>query len=160
LDSVDELQAGADGALGIVLAGDRSAPDGHDRVTDELLDGPAVAGHHLGGEIEIARERVAHVLHVAPLGEGGEADQIGEEDADEATFGDGGRGGVSWPSHPCQRGRALATEFRRGRVGRAAVRAASRKWRRALGTELALRLVLGSAVRADHQGRSHTTLEA
>ena len=35
--------AGPDGALGIVLVGDRRAPDRHDRVADELLDGAAVA---------------------------------------------------------------------------------------------------------------------
>ena len=42
-DGVDELEGGADGALGVVLVGDRRAPDGHDRVADELLDGAAVA---------------------------------------------------------------------------------------------------------------------
>ena len=42
-DGVDELEGGADGPLGVVLARDRRAPDGHDRVADELLDGAAVA---------------------------------------------------------------------------------------------------------------------
>ena len=42
-DGVDELEAGADGPLGVVLAGGRRAPDRHDRVADELLDGAAVA---------------------------------------------------------------------------------------------------------------------
>ena len=42
-DRVDELERGPDGALGVVLVGDRRAPDGHDRVADELLDGAAVA---------------------------------------------------------------------------------------------------------------------
>ena len=39
---VDQLERGADGALGVVLVRDRRAPDRHDRVADELLDGAAV----------------------------------------------------------------------------------------------------------------------
>ena len=42
-DRVDEVEGRPDGALGVVLVGDRRAPDGHDRVADELLDGAAVA---------------------------------------------------------------------------------------------------------------------
>ena len=42
-DRVDELERGPDGPLGVVLARGRRAPDGHDRVADELLDGAAVA---------------------------------------------------------------------------------------------------------------------
>ena len=47
-DRVDQLERGADGALGVVLVGDRGAPHGHDRVADELLDGPAVQLDDLG----------------------------------------------------------------------------------------------------------------
>ena len=42
-DGVDQLERGADRALGVVLAGDRGAPDRHHGVADELLDGAAVA---------------------------------------------------------------------------------------------------------------------
>ena len=42
-DRVDQLQRGADGPLGVVLAGRRRAPDGHHRVADELLHRAAVA---------------------------------------------------------------------------------------------------------------------
>ena len=35
---VDQLERRPDGTLGVVLVGDRCAPDGHDRVADELLD--------------------------------------------------------------------------------------------------------------------------
>ena len=41
-DRIHQLQARPDGALGVVLVGDRGAPDGHHRVADELLDGAAV----------------------------------------------------------------------------------------------------------------------
>ena len=40
---VDELERRADRPLGVVLVRGRRAPDGHDRVADELLDGAAVA---------------------------------------------------------------------------------------------------------------------
>ena len=42
-DGVDELERRTDRALGVVLVGDRRAPDRHDRVADELLDRAAVA---------------------------------------------------------------------------------------------------------------------
>jgi hypothetical protein len=65
----------------------RGAPDGHHRVADELLDGAAVAGYHLGGELEVARQRLPDVFGVAFLGEGGESDEVGEEDRYEAALG-------------------------------------------------------------------------
>ena len=42
-DRVDQVEAGPDRPLGVVLVGDRRAPDRHDRVADELLDRAAVA---------------------------------------------------------------------------------------------------------------------
>ena len=88
MDGVDELERGPDRALGVVLVGDRRAPQGHHRVADELLDDPTVALDHLAREIEIAGQELADVLGVAALGHRGEADEVGEEDADEAAFGD------------------------------------------------------------------------
>ena len=69
LDRVDELERGADGALGVVLVGDRRAPDRHDRVADELLDRPAVQLHDLGRGLEVAAEELADRLGVAVLGD-------------------------------------------------------------------------------------------
>ena len=48
-DPLDQLQTGPDRALGIVLTGDREAPDGHHRVADELLQLAAVAGRSRHG---------------------------------------------------------------------------------------------------------------
>jgi hypothetical protein len=62
---------------------DRRTPDRHDRVADELLDRAAVAADDVGGELEVPRQRLADLLRVALLGEGGEADQVGEQDRDE-----------------------------------------------------------------------------
>ena len=88
-DGVDELEGGPDGTLGVVLAGGRRAPDGHDRVADELLDRPAVAPDDLGREVEVAGQGLADLLAVALLGERREADEVGEQDRDEAALGDG-----------------------------------------------------------------------
>ena len=85
---VDELQRRADGALGVVFLGDRRAPHGHHRVADELLDRAAVALDDVAREVEVARQRVADVLRVTLLGERREADEIREEDAHQAPFGD------------------------------------------------------------------------
>ena len=49
LDGVDQLEGGADAALGVVLVGDRRAPDGHHGVADELLDRAAVALDDVAG---------------------------------------------------------------------------------------------------------------
>ena len=103
-DRRDEVQRRADRALGVVLAGDRRAPDGHHRVADELLDRAAVPADHLAGELEVARQELARLLGVAPLGEGREADEVGEQDRDEAALGDRAGGGravgrpARWPS--------------------------------------------------------------
>ena len=61
-DGVDEVERGADGALGVVLVGDRRAPDGHHGVADELLDRAAVALDDLARQVEVARQELAHVL--------------------------------------------------------------------------------------------------
>ena len=126
---VDQVERGAHGALGIVLARDRRAPHGHDRVADELLDRAAVALDDLAREVEVARQGLAHVLRVAVLGEGREADQVGEQDRDETPLGDRGcrpshghRGtrAVTGAARRVQGTAAFATESRDGVVGRGA----------------------------------------
>ena len=81
--------AGPDGALGVVLVGDRGAPHGHHGVADELLDGPAVPLDRGARRVEVAGQQLADGLGVAVLGQRREADKIGEQDGDEATLGDG-----------------------------------------------------------------------
>ena len=84
----DQVEAGPDRPLRVVLVGDRGAPHGHDRVADELLDGPAVAGDDLATGREVALEKVPHLLGVATLGQGRERDEVDEEDRDMAPLGD------------------------------------------------------------------------
>ncbi len=79
-DRVDQLERGADGALGVVLVGDGRAPDRHDRVADELLDRAAVQLDDLGRGVEVAAQELADGLGVAVLGERREADEVGEQD--------------------------------------------------------------------------------
>ena len=169
-DRVDELEPGAHRPLGVVLPGDRGSPDRHDRVADELLDRPPVAGDDVGGDLEVAGQGVADVLRVALLGERREADQVGEQDRHEAALGDGRRRGGprgSGRAHGHRRGPrgaergggprggsterrgAFAAELGRRRVDRSARRAADRQACRALRAELRPDRVRGPAVRAD-----------
>ena len=110
---VDQLEAGPDGTLGVVLVGDRRAPDRHHRVADELLDGAAVAADDVAGEVEVARQELPRLLRVALLGERREADEVGEQDRHEAPLGDRRRrrrgagagpvGAPVAPAAPCPR---------------------------------------------------------
>ena len=52
-------------------------------VADELLDGPAEALELAAEPAVVGREQRAHVLRIQPLGRGGEADEVGEEDSDD-----------------------------------------------------------------------------
>ena len=131
LHGVDEVEARADRALGVVLVRDRGAPQGHDRVADELLDAAAVALDDVGRELEVGRQELPDRLGVPALGQRREADEVGEQHRDQASLGDGpvDRRGAA-PAAGCARaggrrrpddGRpALAAEPRGRRVRRAA----------------------------------------
>ena len=88
-DRVDQLQGGAHRPFGVVLVGGGCTPHGHDRIADELLDRPAVAADHPSGEVEVPGQELSGVLRVAALRDRREADEVGEEDRDETTLGDG-----------------------------------------------------------------------
>ena len=78
--------ARADGALRIVLVGDRRAEDGHDLVPDDLVDAASVRADVGRETVEAAVEEVLHVLGIAVLGQRCEADDVGEQDGDDAAF--------------------------------------------------------------------------
>ncbi len=78
-DGGEELQGGPDRSLGVVLVARRRAPDGHDRVPDELLDRAAVALDDPAGQLEVPRQEIPHLLGVAVLGERREAHEVCEE---------------------------------------------------------------------------------
>ena len=83
----DQVECRADGALRVVLGRGRRAPHRHHRVADELLDRAAVELDQAPARVEVAGEELARVLGVALLGGCREADEVGEEDGDEAALG-------------------------------------------------------------------------
>ncbi len=82
-DPLSDGQRSADGALGIVLAGGRRAKDGHHGVADELLHRAAVALELEADALVVAGEDRSDVLGVELFRLRREADEIGEEDADD-----------------------------------------------------------------------------
>ena len=88
-NGVDEIERGADGPLRVILLGDRRPPDGHHRVPDELLDGPAIPFDDLARDVEVPVEELAHPFRVLAVAAGGEADQVREQDRDQASLGEG-----------------------------------------------------------------------
>ena len=108
-DAVDQVEGGADCTFSVVVVRDRGAPDGHHRVADELLDGPAVAADDLLALLEVAGQELADGFGVAALGQRREADEVGEQDGDQATFRNGCRGARDariGPARPRGRGRS------------------------------------------------------
>ena len=83
----DEVERGADRALGVVLGRGRGSPDGHDRVADELLHRSAVALDHAARGLEVLGEELPRVLGVATLGGRGETYEVEEEERDQAALG-------------------------------------------------------------------------
>ena len=103
------------------------APDGHDRVADELLDRAAVALDHRARSFEVAGQELARLLGVAALGERREADEVGEQHRDEPALGSWAPSGVgSAGAAASERRAALAAELHRRAVRRAAGRAGRR----------------------------------
>ena len=76
---VDEIERRSDGPLGIILAGDRRTPDGHDRIADELLDRPAVTLDDVARQVEVPRQELPGVLRVATISERRETHEVGEQ---------------------------------------------------------------------------------
>ena len=83
---VPQLQRGVDRPPRVVVVGDRQPEDRHRGVADELLERAGVPLHDPAREIVEAREQASQVLRVERLAERGRADDIGEQDGDEASF--------------------------------------------------------------------------
>src|SRR5262249_10880477 len=110
-DSLQNPQAGTNGALGVVLVSNRRSEDGHDRVAYELLDCPLIKLDLTAKTGVIGTEARAHVLGVTSVGRRREADQVAEEDADDLPFLERGRSGSFG-----ERRRAKAAELEAVRV--------------------------------------------
>ena len=94
LDARPELRYGAykvEGrphcAFRVVLLGSRGAPHCHHGIADELLYVAAITADHLTRQLEVARQGLAHLLRILALGEGREADEVREQDADQPELG-------------------------------------------------------------------------
>ena len=66
LGEADHCQQGRGRAVGIVLAGDRRAPEGDHRVADELVDRPAMFEDDVAHPVEIGVEQGRDPLRRKP----------------------------------------------------------------------------------------------
>ena len=103
-------------SLGIVAVRDRSAEQAHHRVADELLHHAAVTLDLRPHALVVRIEERAHVLRVQALRVGREADEIDEEDGDDAPL-------LPGPPRLGQRRAARRAKPRAGGVVVAAARA-------------------------------------
>ena len=129
----------------------RRPPHRHHRVADELLDRPAVEPDQPAARVEVARQKLAHLLGVARLGERREPDQVGES---TETSRRSAAGRLSAPrdgacTAAASGGPHSPQNFAARLVRRAARRAGAAQARAALAAELAVGLVLAAAARAD-----------
>ena len=77
----------AGGAPGrVVLPGEGRAEDGEDPVPHELHDRSLVGQDHVRHRRQIGVQQRQHLLRVQPLGQGGEAPQVGHEKRDPAVL--------------------------------------------------------------------------
>ncbi len=76
------LSCGPHRAQGIVFVDDRHTEDGHDGVTDELLDRSAVALDDCFHPLEVARQKCTQRLGVDRFAELGRSGHVAEEDGD------------------------------------------------------------------------------
>ena len=83
----DQVKAGPDRSLGVVLERDRRAPNSHDGVADELLDRPTVALDHVPGGLEVGSQEFPDLLRIVTVGSGRESNEVGEQDAHQAALG-------------------------------------------------------------------------
>ncbi len=95
-DRVAGGDGGAHGPLRVVLVGERGAEERDDRVADELLDGAAEA-LELGLDTAVVRrEQASDVFGVELFGTPREADEVGEEDADDLALLEDRRHRLAW----------------------------------------------------------------
>ena len=145
----DEIERRPHCPFGVVLLRNGRPPDGHHRVTDELLHGSAVELDQRLAGVEVAGQQLTSLLGVAAFRGAREADEVSEENGDEPSFGDWSLAHGDWSDPAFQRGTALAAEPHSRLVPRSAGGARLAKQRTAAAAELAPRAVLSAAAPAD-----------
>ena len=105
LERLEEAQAGAHGALGVVLVHGGHAEDADHGVADELLDRAAVGLDHLRARgVKYSAQEGVDVLRVGGLAHRREADEVAEEGGDDPAL-------LGARARRSERSRALAAEL-------------------------------------------------
>ena len=92
-ERLGEGERGANGALGIVLVGDRGAEHRHQLVPDDLVDVATMERDDRHHHPEATVEQFLHRLRVTMLRQCGEVGEIGKDHSDHTPFGLTDRGG-------------------------------------------------------------------
>lgn len=161
-DGVDEVQGCTHGPLGVALVGEGRAPHRHDRVADELLHDPPVAGDGRPSHLEVARQEISYFFWVPCLREWREANEVAEEHrADPALRDAGGRGRAGghgcevtvarYVARVCHGAATLRAKARVGGRQGAASRAGAGQRRAAALAELRVGRVVRRAIRTTHR---------
>ena len=83
VDAVDDRQRRLDGPIGVVGLRERRPEHRHDRITDVLLDGPAIVLDPLPRVVEVELVAIADVLGVGAVGARRRTDDVDEQHGDE-----------------------------------------------------------------------------
>jgi hypothetical protein len=83
---VEDREACAHGAFGVVLVRLRDPERGHHRVAGELLDDPAVRGYAARDALEVVLDTAAHDLRIRAPDEPGRIHEIHEQDRGQLAF--------------------------------------------------------------------------
>ena len=86
-NGIDKVQTGAHGTLGVLLGRHGSAPHGHHRIADELLDHSPVAPDDGSRRLEVPGQQLTHLFGVFDLRARREPDEIAEQHRAHASFG-------------------------------------------------------------------------
>ena len=105
-DRLAHLDRGANGAQRVVLVEHRDAEDGHDGISDELLDRPTMPFERRARHLVVARHDLPNLLRVLALPEARGAGQVAEQDRDglPRVEGNGFRDRQGAPARPAEAG--------------------------------------------------------
>ncbi len=82
LQPLPQAEGGEHRPARVVLVSDGGSEERHEAVAEELVDRPLVAVDLPQGELEELVEQEMHRLRPHPLGKGGRAHEVAEEDGD------------------------------------------------------------------------------
>ena len=86
VDALDDRERRSNGPIGVIGLRERRPEHRHDRITDVLLDGPAIVLDPLPRVVEVELVAIADVLGVGAVGARRRTDDIDEQHGDELPF--------------------------------------------------------------------------